>query len=99
MKYEAGQMWVKGDKWIVVIYAASGWHNIVSSEQPFKEWPPFASKEMDRVLKGYTLTNPRGLREAAENAHVTWRMATDSESAEVCKAMDALRAALEGGAE
>lgn len=95
-KYEAGQMWVKGDKWIVVIYAASGWHNIVSSEQPFKEWPPFAPKEMDRVLKGYTLTNPRGLREAAE-AVVNYAWGDNDPGTPPC--VVALRAALEGGAE
>ena len=97
-KYEAGQMWVRGKDWVFVTHAEGKFLCVVESDTPYSV-TEYLSDDARDVFAGYTLTNPRGLREAAENAHVTWRMATDSESAEVCKAMDALRAALEGGAE
>lgn len=74
VKYEAGQLWTKGDEWFCVTEVGHGheWVSVVSSGCPEEIAEHYPSAEIDSRFPGYTLSNPKGLREAAEKAIQEW---------------------------
>lgn len=94
-KYEAGQLWVSGELWALVCRASPDdeWVFFVASGDPMRvRGPILADAFANKVAKGYTLSNPRGLREAA----AAMLAEHDAVSQVPYHAAKALRTALEG---
>lgn len=92
-KYEAGQMWVKGDEWWFVAREKCQVFTLYGCDS---RYATVIHADMAEHLDGYTLTNPRGLREAAEKMVAALEIDTPNA---ICAAAFGIRAALEGGGE
>lgn len=96
MKYQAGQLWTKGDDWAFVssVFRSGTCEQTVCVQSSTMGDYVLPAKEFRVVFAGYALANPRGLREAAANVYD--EITTTGEVS--LGGLEALRTALEGSA-
>jgi hypothetical protein len=63
-KYEAGQLWVKDGSYVAVLRQYADGRVQITTDTGTAE--AYTQTQAAYFLHGYTLSNPRGLREAAE---------------------------------